>query len=257
MNEEEADVESSATGGADESIPAGEDATGRDPSASAASFVSLEEELRTDPDRAPIRTPTYGRIADARKIDRVAVPDDYPRSIRSERALAIDLVATDDGGRTVTAFFEWPPDGSGRLGRLLSAAGVGYDRFADLNGTAVLVGEEDGHYVPLLPEDAPGGSARGYLGLLAAQGVNVLLLGSILLGISTLGAGAAVSLLAILNLIVIPLATYLDARHLLTETSWDQGPAFWAFTSAIPFLNVFVSALYLRTRQRAKPLVRR
>lgn len=223
-----------------------------DPEVSAESFVSLEAELRGST-RSGL--PAYARIVDARTVDPTDVPSDYPWTITTETALAVDLALDAESAAMTTVFFEWPPTATTRLGRMLAAAGIEGDSFADLNGLSVLVTEREGTVVPVIPPTGPEGSTAGFPALLLGQACNVALLSAVALGVNPLGAGVLV-VLALLNLLVIPLATYLDARTLLTQTSWDQGPAFWGVLSMIPLGNLVVSALYLSTRRAAEPLVR-
>lgn len=225
------------------------------------SFLHLEGELATG-----VEGRVRGRAVDARRVPRAEVPDGYPLDLGTTEVLALDLDlglepgagATGAAGDpdTVTVYFEWE-DGAtdDRLARLLALHGVDPGRFGDLYGRSVLVRAVDGHFVPVVPTESPRGDRRGVYGILAGLGVN--LLGALLLAVGLGGLLASVPAVAAwlaLNVVGLPVTTYLDAWHLRTHTDWEQGPSFWAVLGALPGVNVVSSLVYLRTRREAEPV---
>lgn len=211
----------------------------------ARSFLELEDELD---DAAEA---TRARVVDAETIPTADVPADYPRSIDSDRALAVGL-AFDGPSGDGTAYFAWPPDADGPLERLLSALDISRSSFADLNGRRLLVTVEDGHVHPLVPPTPPRGSPYGLYGVLGGHAVNLALVVGAIGG--QIGAGTLVLGFLLVNLIALPAATYLDASHLRTRTDFDHAPSFWTLLQALIGVNVLVTAAYLRLRRRARPL---
>jgi len=225
----------------------------RDVDSAATSFLEVEDELDAPIEGERIR----GRAVDVDRVPASEVPDDYPVEIRTGDALALYLELSGTDGGTVVTYFEWPADGAHeRLAKLLDLRDVPGDRFADLHGETILLEARNGHYVPVLPAEEPRGDARGLYGILAGLGVNVLLALAMMFGVGSLAASTGfVVLWLVANLILLPVATYLDAWNLRTTTDWDGGPLFWTALSAIPPLNIVVVAFYLISRGNAEPLV--
>lgn len=224
-----------------------------DVDSAATSFLEVEDELDGPIDGAQIR----GRAVDVDRVSGSEVPEDYPVEIRGEDALALYLERSGTDGGTVVTYFEWPDEGAdGRLAKLLDLRDVPGDRFADLHGERILLEARNGHYVPLLPGEEPRGDARGLYGVLAALGVNVFLALAMMFGFSGVVASTGFLILwLVANVVVLPVATYLDAWNLRTRTDWDGGPLFWAALSAIPAVNIAVAAFYLISRGNAEPIV--
>lgn len=216
---------------------------------SAESFVELEAEL--DVDDAP---PDRARVVGAETVPASEVPADYPRSIDTDQVLALGL-AVAGTEEVATAYFAWPPaDESAPLSRLLAALGIEPDSFADLNGRRLLVSVEDGHVLPIVPPTRPAGSEHGLHGVLGGAAALLGLLGAAVLDLVSLPA--VLLGLLVLSLFVLPIATYLDARHVRSTADWDQGPLFWAILQAFPVVNLLVTAAYLFVRRGARPLDR-
>jgi hypothetical protein len=223
---------------------------------SASSFLDLEMELS---DLAGGRGRKWGVASDVERVPATAVPADYPLDIPTDDALRIAVVPRADkvptAGERVSIHVEWPPSDDGPLGRLLELRGIDRSRFADLHGERIPLAVEDGYLVPRLPPRGHPGDARGRYGILLGLAGNLFAL-----GLGSLGPGLRpitaplVLALVVLNLVVLPAATYLDARHLLTTTDWAQSPLFWATLAAVPGLNVVSSLAYLYTRSQATPL---
>jgi hypothetical protein len=221
----------------------------------AASFLALESELR-DLDGDAGRLSALAE--DVERIPASAVPADYPIAITTDEALRLHVrpsEVTDVDESLASVYLEWPPSDDGPLARLLSLRDIRPANFADLHGERIPLRVEAGHLVPRVPPGGNTGDPRGVYGVVAgvATTVAVLLLGILGLG-SLLASGPVLIALAILNFLVLPVATYLDARHLLTTTDWDQGPLFWAALAALPGVNVVSSLAYLYTRQAAEKL---
>lgn len=245
--------QSANDGGDEEAADSSETETERAIDAAATSFVELEEELGHLSEG--IRT--RGQAIDVERIPLDDVPDEYPADIDTEDALALVLELVDADGQTVTVYFEWPERGTDdRLAKLLELRDVPIDRFADLHGETVLLTVEDGHYAPVLPKEAPRGSEHGVYGVYAGLGVNLLVAAAAILGLGNIVAsGGFVFLWLVLNLVVLPIGTYLDAWDLRTTTDWAGGPLFWGTLAAVPGLNVLVAAGYLIQRGSAQPYI--
>ncbi len=214
----------------------------------AESFLTLEDDL----DAGEVSGTAWGHAVDVERVPAGSVPDTYPVEIRSEEALALAL---DVDGDRVRAYFGWDDAPEDRLGRLLELKNIPADRFADLHGESLFLAVEDGHYVPVVPEESPRGSPLGVYGVGAGFGLNLLVALLGLLGLGSVVASApvvAVWLLA--NLVGLPAATYADAWHHRTHTDWNGGPLFWTTLAAIPGVNVLSSAAYLLGRARSTPL---
>lgn len=225
-----------------------------DPEAAADSFIELEGEL--EPEAAPGPRRTTGLVVDADTVPADRVPATYPLDVATDEVLALTLEV---GGRETTAYLEWPTDGAvdpdSRLGRLLAATGVSADAFADLYGRTLLLERVGGHHVVYVPAERPVGSGDWSLGVAGGLAFNVAVLG--LAALAAAGVPLALpgtvltACFLLVNLVVLPWATYRDARYLLSHSDWEQGPPFWAALSMVPALNVAVSALYLRSRSAA------
>jgi hypothetical protein len=221
----------------------------------AESFLELEGELDDGAD--PTSGRATGLVVDAATVPAARVPDGYPLRTGVEEALALTLAI--DDGRETTAYLAWPTDGTvdpdSNLGRLLAATGVEPDAFADLYGTRLLVervGEHDTVYVPAV---RPQGTGDWALGVAGGLGFNLAFFG--LVGLATAGLPLSgvltpvTVLFLLVNLVLLPYATYRDATYLRSHSDWEQGPPFWAALSMVPGLNVAASALYLRSRARS------
>lgn len=217
------------------------------------SFLTLEGDLADAIDADPVETPTYARVVDADKVDADAVPADYPFAVDTDAALALQVDLGNLEGRRATLFFEWPRDD--RLDRLLSAAGVTYETFADLNGIRLTVDVEDGHYVPVVSDREPSGDPRGKYGVLGGLAFNLLTILGAALAPATLATTWFLLVFLLVNLLAIPASTYLDGRYLETHTDWDHAPSFWATLSIPPLVNVPVSIAYLWTRSGVSDLI--
>lgn len=220
------------------------------------SFLAIEADLRGvrgDPGRR------YGLATDVERVRASVVPEDYPVRITSDEALRLRVVPVDvqvTGAETAASlFFAWPPADDGDLARLLALRGIDLDEFADLHGERVPLVVEDGYLVPRLPPGGPRGDPRGVYGIVSGLVVNLCAL-----ALAGIGAGAllatptALGALAAVNVLALPVATYLDARSLLTTTDWAQGPLFWTALAALPVVNVVSSLAYLYTRKNATPV---
>jgi hypothetical protein len=224
-----------------------------DPDRAADSFLELESEL--DVEDAPETGRTTGLVVDAATVPAAEVPASYPVDVTTTSVLALTLDTA--GGREVTAYLEWPDDGvvepSSRLGRLLAAAGVSADDFADLYGRTLLLERTGEHVTVFVPPEQPRGHGDWSLGVAAGLTFNVATFGLAALaaaGLAPVPSGF-VALFTLVNLFLLPYATYRDATYLRSHSDWEQGPPFWAALSMVAGLNVLVSALYLRSRRNA------
>lgn len=227
-----------------------ESALESDVDAAATSFVELEADIRSN-GAGSSDDAVRARVVDAERVPRSAVPENYPWDVETDEALSIEVAAGD--GRT-TIFFAWPGDTPGeRLSRLLTLLGVPIDSFADLHGKSLLLTREDGYWVPVIPQSPARGSERGVYGILAGLAFN---LGVFVAATTAVGSGPWMFVAFVLtNMVVLPVATAVDAWYLRTRTDWRQGPWFWAVLAFFPGINVVSSLAYLRSRRRARPLV--
>lgn len=227
-----------------ERVPTAPRTEGEAVEAGVESFLELESDLQT---AGRVR----GRAVDVERVGADAVPADYPLTITTEEAIALTLVVDEETGEETTVYFEFDGHVGDRLARLLELLDIQPERFAALHGRTVLLDAEDGHHVPVVPPTRPRGDARGVYVILAG------LVGNALFGALAV-AGVALPIPVVLTWLLlnmaIPVATYLDARHLRTTTDWGQGPGFWALLAVIPGVNVLSSVAYLLTRRRADPL---
>lgn len=240
---------------------AGEEAAGTtqpSPDEAMDRFLELEAELAaTDAATEPRDGRPVGLVVGAETVPADAVPDSYPTTVTTESALELRVVLRDSERTTV--YLDWPEEGvdpESALGRLLAALDIPADDFAELYGETLLLERERGHYTVLLPPEPPRGSGRWVLGVAGGLAFNTAVLG--LLGLAAAGVSVGGLLSALLvpflvvNLLVLPWATYRDATYLRTHSDWSQGPPFWGALSMIPLANVGVSALYLWSRSRAR-----
>lgn len=226
-----------------------------DPETAADSFLELEGHLEADEEPPPRRT--TGLVVDAETVPADRVPSSYPLDVATDEVLALTLEL--DGRRETTTYLEWPADGTvdpdSRLGHLLAATGVAPDAFADLYGREVLLERVGGQYTVYVPPERPQGTGDWALGVAGGLAFNVAVLG--LAALAAAGVPLALpwtlltSLFLLVNVVLLPVATYRDATYLRSHSDWEQGPPFWAALSMVPGLNVAVSALYLRSRKRA------
>lgn len=215
----------------------------------AESFLDIESQLRTS---GP--TKRRGRAVDVERIPAEKVPENYPVEMTTPEALALRLVV--DEQRETTVYFEYDEGAADdRLGRLLALHDIPPDRFADLHGESILLAVEDGHYVPVVPEESPRGSSVGVYGVVAGLAVNILTVALVVVGLGGLlsSLGVVLALVAI-NIVGLPIATYVDGWYLRTRTDWGQWPAFWAILAAIPGLNILSTMAYLWTRRNTTHL---
>jgi hypothetical protein len=239
----------------DDPTTAGESATdpAAEPDPTDGAAASLDEAARSFLDvEADLAGETAAGTARARAVgvERVsagAVPPEYPWTVTTAEALALDLELR-TGDRT-TAYFEFDGEPGDRLRRLLAVQGVAPERFGDLHGRSLLVRRREGHWLPVVPDAAPRGSERGLYGLWAGLGAATL---AALL--TTVGLGTAALALVALATLLLAVGTYRDAWHRRTHTDWDGGPLFWTALALLPGPNVLTAVLYLRSRGRATPL---
>lgn len=218
------------------------------------SFLELEGELEAD--EPPAADRTTGLVVDAETVPATEVPSSYPLAPTTDAVLALTL---DTAAGEMTAYLEWPDDGTvdpdSRLGRLLAAAGVPADTFADLYGRTLLLEREGAHYTVFVPPERPRGTGDWALGVAGGLAFNLAVLGLLGLGAAGLSVGGLLSSLVVpfllVNFLALPYATYRDARYVRSHSDWAQGPPFWATLSMVPGPNVLVSALYLRSRRAA------
>lgn len=218
-------------------------------------FVALEGELQGVNGRVDRLS---GIAEDVERIPLTAVPDGYPLSITTDQALRLTVrssqLPADADDLDDAVYVEWPPSDEGPLARLMGLRDIAPDRFADLHGKRIPLRIEDGFLVPRLPPASPRGSPAGQYGILAGLVTNLGLLGAIAFGLASLTSLPVVLALALVNLVVLPLATYMDAWHLLTTTDWKGGPPFWATLAMLPGVNVLSSLVYLTRRRSVRPL---
>lgn len=225
----------------------------------ATSFFELEKELSpTVPEQSPseLEGTIRGQVVDAGRVSGDTVPEDYPWTVATTEAIVIELSVSDGAipEEQVSVYFPLRKNGGvdERLARFLDAVGVTAGSFADLHGQTVLVTVEDGYPVPVIPPSAPTGSAAGIYGIYAGLLFNLVFFGMAL----TLGTAILPYLVVFLvvNLLVLPVSTAVDAWNLRTTTDWRQGPWFWATLAAFPVLNVLTTVAYLYTRRSARSL---
>jgi len=220
---------------------------------SAEAFLDLESDLADTDDDLPADL-GYGLVTDAERVSAADVPADYPWTVTGEEAVAL-MIEHGRTGRTVTAYFAWPPREGDRLDRLLAAAGID-DGFARLHGAQVLLTTRDGTIVPFVPPTRPRGSAVGRFAVLGGLVFNSLTLLGVAFGVGFVATLGFLAVFLAVNFLAVPAGTFLDGRYLRSHTDWGQGPSFWALLSAFPFLNVLTSVAYLRSRAGTRPIVK-
>jgi len=222
--------------------------TNNDVDAAASSFLELESHFGGGTSPGRLR----GQAIDVERVPASTVPADYPVDIRTEEVIALSL---DVGGEHVDVYFEFDEDlTDDRLGRLLALKGIPADRFADLYGESILLAVEDGHHVPVVPDESPRGDPTGVYGIAGGLGTNLLTLVLLVVGLGEVFSVPLVLAWLLANVLGVPAATYLDAWHLRTHTDWEGGPLFWTALAALPGVNVLSSAAYLASRARATPI---
>lgn len=192
-----------------------------------------------------------GRVVGVERLPAEEVPDDYPVEVDADEALRVDVRPVEAADSTAV-YFEWPPADDGQLDRLLDLRDVWQDRVDELEGEPIPLAVEDGYFLPNVPEDRTHGSPVAIYGLLVGLPANAALLGGVLFGLLPPTPSVVVTAV-LLNVIVLPAATYLDAWHLRSHSDWDQGPLFWAAMAGFVGLNVFTTVAYLWSRRRATP----
>lgn len=231
---------------------------GDDVEETVAEFVELESELAGGETAA---TGSYDRgyVAGATTVPAERVPDGYPVTVETERALRISV---DAGPETVPVFLEWPGEGeqSDHVSALLDALGRAPDEFADVHGDEVVLTERDGwHRIDLdgtaalcggraVEEDRELRSGR----LAVVAGVAASVLGALLAAPDT-AIGGVGTLLQVSAVVGLPLAIYRDAGRVDERVSADRTTGLWALGAVLPVVNAVVGALYLvdrRTRLR-------
>lgn len=224
--------------------------TSEDLDSAAEAFLDLESDIDGGGPSGHVR----GRAVDVERLPAADVPDDYPRDVSTDEALALHLDV--DGGRETVVYFEWDETVSDDpLGRLLALHDVPPERFADLHGSAIVLEPVEGYWVPVVPEESPRGSSLGVYGVWAGLGLNLLTALLVAVGLSwVVGSSPFIVLWLLVTLVGLPAATYLDSWHCRTYTDWNGGPLFWTTLAAIPGVNILSSAAYLRSRYRSSPL---
>lgn len=217
------------------------------------SFLEVEQEF----DGMVEGMQMHGQAIDVSQIPATEVPDDFPYDIGSDDALALTLELDQMENETVTTYFEWPTDGAKkRLGKLLSLRDVPLDRFANLHGERILLTVEDGHVVPVLPDEERRGSDRGIWGILSGLAPSALIFVAGMLGLGGLVSSTSFVLVwLVATFLILPISVYYDAWDLRTTTNWEGGPLFWATLAMIPGLNILGVVAYLILRQNAEPII--
>ncbi|MEF8779959.1 MAG: hypothetical protein V5A46_04715, partial [Haloferacaceae archaeon] len=139
------------------------------PDEAADAFLELESELATSETATSSGDVTRpaALVVGARKVSAGAVPDSYPREIRAQSALELQVLLR--GGERTAVYLGWPEDGGidpdSSLGRLLAVLDVSPAEFADLYGEELLLEREGGHYTVFLPPEPPRGTGNWELGV--------------------------------------------------------------------------------------------
>lgn len=216
--------------------------------ARAESFLSLESAVHPTSD-GQVR----GQAVDVERVPATAVPKGFPVDIGTTDALVLTVALDDD--TEVRTYFEFEAGAvDDRLSRLLAVHDIPADRFGDLYGEWLLLTRTDGHYVPVVPAEFPRGDPRAVSGVVAGLALNLLVGALAVTGVAWVASLPVYTLLLVVNIAGLPVATYLDAWHLRTRTDWGQGPAFWALLAVVPGLNVLTVSAYLWTRRQSTPL---
>ena len=225
------------------------------------------------PDDYPVEIDSPEALAIRFRVDTPPIDADtgsssgtHSRSVPTSSSAAAD--ATDDGDSDgdrggagpapadpapIVAYFAWPAGTDGRLSKLLELQGL--DELAGLHGETALLALEDDYYLPAVPA-APRGDSRAVYAIYAGLVPHlVVALAGIFVGLNALDSTAFVGAWAVATVLVLPVATYLDAAHLATTTTWTGRPVVWAVAAALPGLNLAVLALYLLRRRGVEPIV--
>jgi hypothetical protein len=252
--------------------------------------VSVPDELGFVGQKRQVR----GQAVGAELVAAEAVPGDYPVEIDSSEALAIqfrvdrppadgsadtdaDAASTDssatvdttdddgsdpDGSTSVpadpapiVAYFSWPAGTDDRLSGLLELQGL--DELAGLHGETALLALKEDYYLPAVPA-TPRGDGRALYAIYAGlvPHIVVALAGIFATGFNTLADSTAfLGVWAAATVLVLPVATYLDAAYLTTTTTWTGRPVVWAVAAAVPGLNLAALSLYLLRRRGVEPIV--
>lgn len=197
-------------------------------------------------DGEPVRR--FGRAVAVERVPAAGVPADYPTAIDGPEALAVGVAFDEGDDPDATLYYGWPPVDDGPLERLLELRDVWQDRVENLRGERVPVEGADGHYLPLAPDEAPSGSSLGYYGLVAGLGIDLALLAGLVGGVIPPGLSLATALLLV-NVVLLPVATYVDGWYLRTRTDWEGNPLRWAAVSGFAGLNVLSIGAYLWRRR--------
>jgi len=218
-------------------------------------FLDLEADLGDGSGAVDAET---GIVVGVERVDAGAVPETYPIEGDPEQALALSV---DVGGTEVPTYVAWPggeaevaewrrKDGDGRLGRLLSAAGVG---LGDLYGRRVPLERVDGQLRVAVPPETPRSSGDWGVGVVAGQALNAVVLGLVALGTATGGVSPLLlGAVVLLSLVGLPYVTWKDAWYLRTHSDAREGPPFWAALAAVPGVNLLAAVEYLRRRRAAQ-----
>lgn len=262
MSDDEAERTTAADAGeTDADPPAPRAADADDASAETAvdeaaeSFVALERELRGLLGRGDR---LYGVATNVERVPTEAVPSGYPVRIATEEAIRLRVRPVEGSAATADSnadvYLPWPPGEDDPLAGLLALRDVEPGAFADLHGERIPLAIEDGSLVVRVPPAARRGSPLGIYGVLAVLAADLAALALLLAAGGIVTSLPVLVALAVLNVVVLPVATYLDAWHLLRTTDWEGGPPFWAALALLPGLNVLTSLAYLYTRSQAEPL---
>ncbi len=194
----------------------------------------------------------FGRAVDVDRVPATAVPADYPAEIESDAALQV-RVDVEDGDRSGGAvYYEWPPADDGPLERVLDLRDRWPDTVAELRGERIPVAVEDGYLLPTAPAEQAQGSPLGYYGIVGGFGTTLAVIAGLVVGVVPPTMAVATALL-VLNVVVLPSATYLDGWYLRTRTDWNRDPVFWAALAGFVGLNVVSVGIYLWLRRSATP----
>lgn len=216
-----------------------------DPDAAAESFLELDEDLDVTPDTDGTGGRRRGIVADADRVSTDRVPEGYPLSTATERAVALTV---DFGDGTTTVYLAWPDDAETEteLTWLLDAMGID---LRELYGKSVLVERVDGYDALVTPDERPRGS-DWRAGVIGGLGV---VAGFVALLAATSGPlGVAGAVWALVTLVWLPYTTHRDAWYVRTRSDWGGGPLFWATLSILPFFNLITGTVYLWQRSRAR-----
>lgn len=209
--------------------------------------------METDPDptsQSPV--PQFGRAVEVDRIPATAVPADYPAEIESGEALQVRVDIGEGDRPSGSVYYEWPPVDDGPLERVLALRDRWPDRVDELRGDRIPVAVDDDYLLPTAPAERAHGSPLGYYGILGAIGTTVALLAGLVVGAVPPSLAVATALL-VLNVVVLPSATYLDSWYLRTWTDWNRDPVFWAALAGFVGLNVVAVGVYLWLRRAATP----